>query len=152
VGPEKGLRLSPARQAAPLSALARLLRDQAARLGLATLAILLALLILPGLAIYLNVVHFQWPALYIFAISAFTYWRYAVDKKLAKTPDFRVPEAQLQTLDILGGWPGGFLAQRRLRHKCSKPSYHIPFWLIVAVHQCVAIYVILGGAMPGAGS
>jgi hypothetical protein len=32
----------------------------------------------------------------------------------------------------MGGWPGAFVAQRRLRHKCVKRKYQIVFWLIVA--------------------
>ena len=44
----------------------------------------------------------------------------------------------------LGGWPGALLAQRRLRHKCSKPSYQIIFWIIVTLFQVAAADVILG--------
>jgi uncharacterized membrane protein YsdA (DUF1294 family) len=40
---------------------------------------------------------------------------------------------------LLGGWPGAFLAQRRLRHKCSKASYQFLFWIIVLAHQFAAL-------------
>jgi hypothetical protein len=40
--------------------------------------------------------------------------------------------------ELLGGWPGAFLAQRRLRHKCSKVSYQFVFWLIVLAYQFAA--------------
>jgi hypothetical protein len=49
-----------------------------------------------------------------------------------------VPEARLHLLELLGGWPGAFLAQRRLRHKCSKHSYQVVFWLIVLAYQFAA--------------
>jgi uncharacterized membrane protein YsdA (DUF1294 family) len=45
----------------------------------------------------------------------------------------------LHLLDLLGGWPGGFLAQRRLRHKCSKGSFQFVFWLIVLSWQFAAV-------------
>jgi len=41
----------------------------------------------------------------------------------------------LHLLELLGGWPGAFLAQRRLRHKCSKRRYQFVFWLIVLAYQ-----------------
>ena len=44
----------------------------------------------------------------------------------------------LHLLELLGGWPGAFLAQRRLRHKCSKGSYQFVFWLIVLGYQFAA--------------
>jgi uncharacterized membrane protein YsdA (DUF1294 family) len=49
-----------------------------------------------------------------------------------------VSEANLHLLELLGGWPGAFLAQRRLRHKCSKGSYQFVFWLIVLGYQFAA--------------
>jgi len=39
---------------------------------------------------------------------------------------------------LLGGWPGAFLAQRRFRHKCSKVSYQVVFWVIALTYQLVA--------------
>jgi uncharacterized membrane protein YsdA (DUF1294 family) len=44
---------------------------------------------------------------------------------------------------LLGGWPGAFLAQRRLRHKCSKGSYQFVFWGIVLLYQLAAADVLL---------
>ena len=51
---------------------------------------------------------------------------------------WRVSEANLHLLELLGGWPAALLAQRRLRHKCSKGSYQFMFWLIVLGHQFAA--------------
>ena len=41
------------------------------------------------------------------------------------------------------GWPGAVLSQRRLRHKCSKASYQVGFWLIDVIFQIVAADVML---------
>jgi uncharacterized membrane protein YsdA (DUF1294 family) len=44
----------------------------------------------------------------------------------------------LHLLELLGGWPGAFIAQRRLRHKCSKRQYQVVFWAIVLLYQTTA--------------
>ncbi|WP_271411455.1 DUF1294 domain-containing protein [Pseudomonas sp. Q1-7] len=59
------------------------------------------------------------------------YWR---DKHLAIAGQRRIPESRLHLLELLGGWPGGLLAQRLIRHKNRKVAYQVKFWLIVAVH------------------
>lgn len=40
--------------------------------------------------------------------------------------------------EVLGGWPGGLLAQRLIRHKNRKLSYQLVFWLIVLLHAALA--------------
>jgi len=59
-------------------------------------------------------------------------------QRRAEEREWRVPEARLHLLELLGGWPGAFLAQRWLRHKCSKGSYQFVFWLIVLAYQFAA--------------
>ena len=49
-----------------------------------------------------------------------------------------LPEASLHLLEMLGGWPGAILAQRRFRHKCAKGAYQFTFWVIVLLHQSAA--------------
>jgi uncharacterized membrane protein YsdA (DUF1294 family) len=83
-------------------------------------------------------VDFRWVGVYGLVLSALTYWTYALDKRRAEDGEWRVPEARLHLLELLGGWPGAWLAQMRLRHKCSKGSYQIAFWLIVLVYQFAA--------------
>ena len=71
----------------------------------------------------------------------FSLWVYrtlAYDKKRAQTDQWRVQESTLHFLELLGGWPGSFVAQRRFRHKISKSSYQVTFWIIVIGYQLVA--------------
>ena len=75
------------------------------------------------------------------AMCIFSFWVYrtlAYDKKRAQTDQWRIPESTLHVLELLGGWPGSFVAQRRFRHKTSKPSYQFAFWIIVVAYQAVA--------------
>ncbi len=78
-------------------------------------------------------------ASYVLFVSTVTYFIYAWDKRRATQKQYRESEFVLHQLAVLGGWPGGFIAQRRLRHKCSKVSFQVVFWTIVALHQFVAL-------------
>ena len=46
------------------------------------------------------------------AMSAVTFMAYGWDKRRARTGGRRVPERTLQTLALLGGWPGALLGRR----------------------------------------
>ena len=98
----------------------------------------IGLLVLPVIAGQRRGVDVQWVGGYVILLSAITYWMYARDKRRAEEGEWRVPEAWLHLLELLGGWPGAFLAQRRLGHKCSKGSYQVVFWLIVLTYQFAA--------------
>lgn len=67
-------------------------------------------------------------------MSVLCYLSYFLDKRAAEKGLWRIPEKTLHSLELLGGWPGGLLAQRTLRHKNRKPSYQVVFWLIVGLH------------------
>lgn len=110
----------------------------AGRISIFSALALAALLILPALAVLASPFDWRWLAGYAVLISAITYAAYADDKRSARTRVWRVPEAELHFFELAGGWPGAFVAQRRLRHKCNKRSYQATFWLIVLLFQLVA--------------
>jgi uncharacterized membrane protein YsdA (DUF1294 family) len=117
-------------------------RGDEGRLRPRDLVLLAALMVSPCLALHRlsAFVDFRWLAAYGVVISLATYAVYGADQDSAqdKTSKWRAPEKLLHGLELAGGWPGAFLAQRRLRHKCSKLSYQIVFWLIVSVHVYAA--------------
>jgi uncharacterized membrane protein YsdA (DUF1294 family) len=84
---------------------------------------------------------------YFAGISTLTWLAYHLDKDRAKTGGWRIPEAHLHLLELLGGWPAAFLAQRCLRHKISKRSYQTVFCLILLLHQYAALDFLLHGKM-----
>lgn len=59
---------------------------------------------------------------------------YAIDKRRAIRGGWRIPEKRLHLVDLLGGWPGGWFARRKLRHKTSKTRFVVVFWMTAMVH------------------
>jgi len=102
--------------------------------------LLVALMISPALALQRLSVHFDLRLLFAYwaLVSLATFALYAWDKFQARNHAWRRPENTLHLFALAGGWPGAFLAQRWLRHKCSKPAFLAVFWLIVAAHLYVA--------------
>ncbi|WP_269524655.1 DUF1294 domain-containing protein [Coraliomargarita parva] len=103
-------------------------------------------LILPAIAGYriAHSVNWRFLAGYLLAISLITYLLYALDKRRAKTGGWRTPEATLHLLEAMGGWIAAFLAQQQFRHKTSKRPFLRMYWLIVAVHQYLALELAFG--------
>ena len=90
-------------------------------------------------------------ALYAVA-SAACFIAYALDKWAARQGRRRTPERTLLLLGLAGGGPGGFAAQQLLRHKSSKTSFLIKFWLTVVLNLAVLIalqagWISLGGLL-----
>lgn len=76
----------------------------------------------------------QWTLLVYVTLSMITFAVYAADKSAAIRRRARVPERTLLLLGLLGGWPGGLLAQQWLRHKTQKQPFRLLFWLSVLLH------------------
>ncbi len=73
------------------------------------------------------------------ALSGVLYW---YDKQQAAKQAGRIPEATLLVIDALGGWPGGWWAQQRFRHKTRKTRFRIKYFLAIAVNL-VLIYLLI---------
>ena len=69
-----------------------------------------------------------------FGINATTFFAYWVDKNAAHNGQWRTKEDTLHLFGLAGGWPAARLAQRVLRHKTIKPSFHTTYWATVWVH------------------
>ncbi|MDZ7958262.1 MAG: DUF1294 domain-containing protein [Aulosira sp. DedQUE10] len=76
-------------------------------------------------------------------MSLITFALYADDKSRAKQGRRRVPENTLHLCELTGGWLGGFVAQQTLRHKSSKVSYQVVFWVIAILHIGFWLYWLL---------
>ena len=76
-------------------------------------------LVVVGVSVAVTELPFWILGLYL-AASAFTFIMYAIDKSAAKDGRWRTPESTLHWLSLIGGWPGGLVAQQVLRHKSNK--------------------------------
>tara|TARA_R110002073_G_scaffold336224_2_gene531055 strand:- start:949 stop:1314 length:366 start_codon:yes stop_codon:yes gene_type:complete len=73
-------------------------------------------------------------AIWTLVASLITAILYAWDKRAAQTDRRRIPERTLLGWSLVGGWPGGWIAGRWLRHKTYKRSYRIQFALAATLN------------------
>lgn len=71
---------------------------------------------------------------------------YASDKSKAGRGEWRTPESTLHVVDLVGGWPGGLVAQRYFRHKNRKLSFQLVFWICALEH--IALWGWIFVAVP----
>jgi uncharacterized membrane protein YsdA (DUF1294 family)/cold shock CspA family protein len=80
---------------------------------------------------------------YLYAfMSVAAFLMYAKDKNAAEWGNWRTTESTLHALSLLGGWPGGKIAQSFLRHKSKKLSFRITYW-ITAIANCGGLYWLI---------
>ena len=113
------------------------------RVGVGSWVLLVLLLVLPLCALLWIPMPWWLCVGGMLVASAITYRMYGHDKQQAIAGGWRVPESWLHFAELAGGWPGAFVAQRRLRHKCSKPSYQSIFWTLILLYPIAAANVIL---------
>jgi len=65
-------------------------------------------------------------------LSVVTLLVYGWDKTSAEGGHRRVSESTLNTLALMGGWPGALIAQQGFRHKNRKASFQTVFWNAVS--------------------
>ena len=82
-----------------------------------------------------------WVALAYAGLSIVCLFAYAFDKSAARAGRWRTTERTLLLLGLAGGWPGGLVAQKLLRHKSIKASFRSAFWGTVFVN--VAVFVLV---------
>lgn len=90
----------------------------------------------------------MWIAAAYLLMSLVTFIAFAWDKRAARLNRWRTRESTLHVLELLGGFPGAFLAQRLLRHKSYKPRYRAILWAIAALHGvgwAIVIYLSIRG-------
>lgn len=71
--------------------------------------------------------------LYLLMVNASCFLSFAYDKHQAITGGWRVAEANLLGLALIGGTPGAFAAQRLFRHKTRKQPFAFQLQLIAVL-------------------
>ncbi|MFO1250515.1 DUF1294 domain-containing protein [Inhella sp.] len=134
-GKKRASRVEPVRQRSvrPTSA-----RASAAQWGTATLFALPAFLVLTtAIAVLWGLP--RWVLIGYASLIPITFFAYSHDKAQAQSGGRRVSESTLHALAVLGGWPGGLLAQQLLRHKSVKREFRQVFWTVTVINVLTLI-------------
>ncbi|WP_309397696.1 DUF1294 domain-containing protein [Cerasicoccus maritimus] len=120
-------------------------RRRPARYWLNTALVAIVVSVLPcAAAIKLSqAVRYPYLAGYLAIISIATILVYYLDKRKAQVGAWRIPESTLHLLELAGGWPAAYVAQRAFRHKTSKTAYQFTFWAIALLQNLVALDYLL---------
>lgn len=70
-------------------------------------------------------------------LAPLLYWQ---DKRAARAGGWRVPEANLLMLALLGGWPMSIWAQKKFRHKTKKTAFRWRFFVCVGLWGVACAY------------
>ena len=81
----------------------------------------------------------------IIAINVITVMVYGIDKLKAKKGKWRIPEATLLLLAIVGGSIGAWMGMKVSHHKTmhKKFRYGIPLIIAMQIGLCLYIYIIM---------
>jgi uncharacterized membrane protein YsdA (DUF1294 family) len=75
--------------------------------------------------------------------TAFLFYGY--DKMQARNNEWRVKEVTLQTLALVGGWPGALLGMHYFQHKTKKTGFQVVFWATVLAWEGIWWMLWTGG-------
>jgi uncharacterized membrane protein YsdA (DUF1294 family) len=81
------------------------------------------------------------PLQFYMAASALSFCLYGFDKYRATNDGWRLTENLLHMVDLVGGWPGGYIAQRVFHHKTWKRSFQAIFWATVLLHNVAWVWL-----------
>lgn len=78
---------------------------------------------------------------YLIIINVVNFLLFAVDKKRAQRGKWRIPEAWLFGISLIGGSLGGLLSMKIMRHKTSKIKFAIGMPLLLISNFLIAYYL-----------
>ena len=80
--------------------------------------------------------------IYLIAINLLTFLVYGIDKCKAKRSAWRIPEATLLGLAIIGGSIGAWLGMKVWHHKTLHKKFRFGIPLIIILQIALAVYVL----------
>ena len=80
--------------------------------------------------------------LYLVAINIIAFFLYGIDKWKARHDKWRVTEARLITISLLGGSLGAFLGMKVWHHKTQHPRFRYGLPLILFLHLAIAFATV----------
>lgn len=82
-------------------------------------------------------------SIYLFIINLITFIAFGIDKRKAKKGRWRIPEATLLGLSLIGGTLGGIMGMNLFRHKTQKKKFSIgmPLLLVINIYSIRFLYL-----------
>ena len=80
--------------------------------------------------------------IYLAVINVVTFFMYGVDKWKAKRSKWRIPEATLLLMAVLGGSIGAWLGMRVWRHKTQHKKFRYGVPIIIIVQLALISYFL----------
>lgn len=80
---------------------------------------------------------------YLVIVNMITFFIYGVDKRKAEKHLWRIPEANLIGLAILGGSVGAFFAMKTFRHKTKHAKFFVGVPVIFMIQVIVSLLIII---------
>ena len=80
--------------------------------------------------------------IYLLLINALSFLLMLADKLKAKQNAWRIPEATLLTVSVIGGSFGAYLAMKFFRHKTRHPKFFFGLPLLLALHVALLCWLI----------
>ena len=84
----------------------------------------------------------QFILIYLVAINVVTFFMYGIDKWKAKRSKWRIPEATLLGMAVIGGSIGAWLGMRMWHHKTIHKKFQFGIPLIIAAQIALVIWII----------
>ena len=80
--------------------------------------------------------------IYLIAINVVTFFMYGIDKWKAKRSKWRISEATLLGMAVIGGSIGAWLGMRVWHHKTMHKKFQFGIPLIIVVQIALVIWII----------
>lgn len=81
--------------------------------------------------------------LYLLLVNAAGFILMLVDKSKARKNKWRIPEATLLAVALVGGSIGSLIGMKTVRHKTKKPVFYIGIPFIIALQVLLAVIILI---------
>ena len=79
--------------------------------------------------------------LFFIVINIAAFLLYGLDKQKARMNRWRIPEATLLGIAVLGGSVGAYAGMKAFRHKTKKPKFYIGVPAILILQAAAVVYL-----------
>ena len=84
----------------------------------------------------------QYSMYYLFAINIVSFFLYGIDKYKAKKGQWRIPEATLLMIAVIGGSIGAWVGMRLWHHKTMHKNFKYGIPVIIILQVALAVYLL----------